>query len=124
MNQANERPGRWPPRRCEMPDLSGLRKKIVLDLILNWLFRGRRPLGQKPDALVNSFIRLVDKVVLEYEAARLSLLEYVSAPRGVMSPLFNAAGHLENCLNSLKRAIRFADGSVPRRHGKEADMAT
>ena len=98
-----------PPRSCEMPDLSELYDKVLLTLILNVWLRGRGPKDQKASIFVTSFIRLVDKTLVEYKYSRSALLEYVNTPANTMSPLFRATAHLETCIHSLKRAIRFAE---------------
>jgi hypothetical protein len=98
----------WSPTRCDMPDLSSLNGKKILGLILNLLFRGGGPKNNLAKALVNNYIRLVDQILWEYNAARDSLELYVSTPNEVISPLFKCIGHMESCIRTINRAINFA----------------
>ena len=74
--------------------------------------------------LLTSYIRLVDKTVHEYELARRCLEAYASTPRNVISPLMYATGHMENCLNTLTRALNFADQIRRTRAGPILDRVT
>lgn len=100
--------GRWPPKRCEMPDLSGEPDKKILDHLLNVFFRGAGPKDWRAAVFSRNFVRLCDLATREYELARASLVEQVNTPNNVMSPLFRAVGHFEQCLFALRRALRFA----------------
>lgn len=102
-NQSN-----WPPEKNEMPDLSGLNDKLTLGLILNAFFRGAGPRDSNARALWTNYIRLVDQMIREYNSAHDSLQEYIDTPNNVMGPLFKCIGHMENYINSMRRAIRFA----------------
>ena len=95
----------WPPKTCEMPDLSDLNSKASLMLILNRMFAGGGPKDSKSYALVMNFIRIVDKLVVEYESARASLSEYINTPNNVISPLLVATGECESCITTMVRAI-------------------
>lgn len=92
-----------------LPDLSHLNEKVSLPHILNVFFRGAGAEDQTTRVLITSYIRLVDKTVLEYALARDHLAEYYASPRNTISPLMRASGHMENCLNALIRAVRFAE---------------
>lgn len=98
----------WPPKKNEIPDLSGLNDKLTLGLILNAFFRSAGPRDPNTRALWMNYIRLVDQMIREYNSAHDSLQEYVDTPNNVMSPLFQCIGHMENCINSMRRAILFA----------------
>lgn len=105
----NNKNNRWPPKSCEIPDLSKLNDQVTLALMLNRVFRGGGPKDHISYALLANFIRLADQTLQEYKAARNALLEYINRPNNnVFSPLFRATGHCEICLNSLKRSINFA----------------
>jgi len=98
----------WNPKINEMPDLGHLNDKLLLDILLNIVFGGAGPNDVTARALWINYIRLVDKSVFEYKNARVSLEEYVSTPNEVIYPLFRCIGHLENCIDSVKRAVYFA----------------
>lgn len=95
----------WPPKTCEMPDLSGLNSKASLTLILNRMFAGGGPKDAKSYALVMNFVRVVDKLVVEYEGARTSLINFVNTPNNVVSPLLVATGECESCISTMIRAV-------------------
>jgi len=99
----------WNPKINEMPDLGHLKDKLLLDLMLNIALGGAGPNDLTARALWVNYIRLVDKSVFEYKNARDSLEEYVSTPNEVIYPLFRCISHLENCIDSVKRAVSFAE---------------
>lgn len=98
--------GRWPPKTCEMPDLSRLNAKASLTLVLNRMFAGGGPEDPKSYALVMNFIRVVDKLVMDYERTRVALKEYVSTPNNVISPLIYATNNCESCITTMIRTIK------------------
>lgn len=100
--------GRWPPKRCEMPDLSGESDKKILGHMLNVFFRGGGPKDWQAAAFSSNFVRLCDLATREYELAREALIEQVNTPNNMMSPLFRAVGHFEQCFSALQRALLFA----------------
>ena len=92
-----------------MPDLSHLDSKNSLNAILNMLLGGRGIAGHPGHGLLTSYVRLMDKTILEYEAARSALTEWLTTPNNVMSPLFRTIDHLETCVDSLHRVSVFAE---------------
>lgn len=88
----------------QLPDLSDLTTRTALDHFMNTVFRNAGTGDSQADILLKSFLRLVDKAVREYELAR---HEAESAGGNVLS-LVRASGHLENCITSMKRSLRFA----------------
>lgn len=98
----------FPPTRSGMPDLSSLYATNVLPMILNMTFRGIGPTSHAALAYTSGFVRLVDKTVREYELARLAFEQYLTSGSETLSLYFRAADHLENCLGSVRRAIRYA----------------
>ena len=98
----------WLPQRCEMPDLSHLSDKTILNHTLNIVFRRTGPKDRQARALVTDFIRLVDQIVREYNNARQALIQFVNAP-SAMGLLFLAVGHFEVCITNLRRAIRIGN---------------
>ena len=52
--------------------------------------------------------RLVDKALEDYELVRAAFGEFANRKsNNVMSPLFRALGHMENCVGTVDRALRF-----------------
>lgn len=105
MPQAGET-DRWPPKINEMPDLSRLEKQVSLNVALNATFRAAGPIDRNARSLWLNYIRLVDQMIWEYEAARNELQEYVDTTN--LSPLFRAIAHMETLVNTMRRAILFA----------------
>jgi len=89
----------------QLPDLSDLTTRTALDHVMNIIFRGAGTGDPRTDVLVKSFLRLVDKAVREYELAR----QEAGSAGGDVLPLIRASGHLENCITSMKRSLRFAE---------------
>jgi len=98
--------GQWPPKTCEMPDLAGLNAKASLTLLLNRMSAAGGPKDPKSYAFVMNFIRVVDKLIVEYERTRAALNEYVSTPNNVISPLIYATNNCESCITTMVRAIK------------------
>jgi hypothetical protein len=89
-----------------MPDLSGLNAKASLTLLLNRMFAGGGPKALKSYAFVMNFIRLADKLIIEYERTRTALNEYVNTPNNVISPIIYATNNCESCITTMVRAIK------------------
>ena len=98
----------WPPRTCDMPELPENYGKAFLSHLLNVFFANGGPSDFAAAAYSRNFIRLCDLAIQEYNLARKELIKYVSTSNNVMSPLFVATGHLEQCIHAIRRAIRFA----------------
>ena len=98
----------WPPKQCDMPELPEGSDKTFLADILNVVFTRGGPSDFAAAAYSRNFIRLCDLAIREYMLAREALIEYINTPNEVMSPLFHAVGHLEQCIHAMRRAIRFA----------------
>lgn len=99
---------RWPPKTNEMPDLSRLDTKLSLNVALNATLRAAGPLDRNARALWLNYVRLVDQLIWEYEAARHALQNFVDTPNNTLSPLFRAIAHMETLVNTMRRAIFFA----------------
>jgi hypothetical protein len=97
--------GQRPPKSCEMPILSDINSQISITLVLNRMFAGGGPKDPKSYALVMNFIRIVDKLVVEYEQTRAALTEFISTPNEVISPIMYATNYCESCISTLIRAI-------------------
>jgi len=91
-----------------MPDLSDLNRRVVLAYVLNSLFRGSGPSDEQARQYIVLFTRLTDKAVYEYEASRTVLEEYLASSK-TFSLMLRSVDHLETCVHSIKRALRFLD---------------
>jgi len=100
--------GQWPPKRNEMPDLSSLTQKLILGLTLNTVFRGAGPVDNKAKAFWVNYVRLVDQLVWEYNAARDALQDYIDTPNHTLSHFFRCLAHIETHINTAHRSIKFA----------------
>ena len=97
------------PKRSSMPDLSMLFRRVSLNYILNAMFRRAGAKDDRARIFIQNYIRLVDKSLEEYEFARTNFQTFVSDETNTsFGALFRAIGHMENCMYSLARAIRFA----------------
>ena len=108
MAKDTERDSIFSLSECPIPDLSELPGNIpsmVADVV-----GGGGPQARVPSALWRSYIRLIDKAVMEYQMARQEFADLTadegSGPR--IKPYFRIVDHFENCLNTLNRAIRIA----------------
>jgi len=99
---------RWPPNRNNMPDLSHLDNQLTLNLILKALVFKAGYANLKAKALWTGYVKLVDRLILEYNEAGLALDGYVHTPEDIVAPLFRATAHMESCLATLLKAVRFA----------------
>lgn len=97
------------PKRSSLPDLSAVFRLVSLNYMLNAIFSGAGAKDDKARIFVQNYIRLIDKALEEYELSRTNFEVFVSDKTNTnYSSLFRAIGHMENCLYSLARAIRFA----------------
>jgi hypothetical protein len=97
--------GRWPPKRCEMPDLSNLSALLTVSYMLNRTLgnTGLQMSGSGQYQFLN-LIRLVDKTLLEYGYARDYLQQYVDSDNKTRL-FFRCTDHMENCVDSLRRSF-------------------
>jgi hypothetical protein len=97
----------WPPLTNEMPDLSALVPGQTLALVLRLAFPGDRTDAYPARLLHVTFVRLVDKAISEYEAARAQMNRYSQedTPMRPLVALFRAGSEFENCITSLYRAL-------------------
>jgi len=89
----------------EIPDGYGI---VFQTQLLNVYFNSGGPSDYAAAAYSRNFVRLCDLAIQEYRFARVTLMEYINTPNNVMSPLFIATGHFEQCIHAMRRAIRFA----------------
>ncbi|MCG6892128.1 MAG: hypothetical protein LJE65_00845 [Desulfobacteraceae bacterium] len=90
-----------------MPDLSHLDNKLTTSLLLNALSFKAGSANPKARALWTNFVRLMDQMVMEYNRGREALKAYADSADQDLGSLFRATAHMETCLISLRRAVRF-----------------
>jgi hypothetical protein len=99
------------PPRPELPDLTGLQARQILDLTLNLLLGNEPPVVRSPEnsQLYVNFVRLADKTVHEYESARQACKTYRDTPaeRNLLGPYWQAVDDIEGCINALYRALLY-----------------
>ncbi len=96
------------PRAAQMPDLSTFTTPVMLAYMLNVTLRGAGVRDYAGGVYLTGFLRMVDKAVFEYEAARVALEQYV-ASQNMTSLILRAVAHLETCINSTHRALKFVE---------------
>jgi hypothetical protein len=93
-----------------MPSLAHLDTKNTLNAALNAMFGGRGVVGFPAHGLQVNLMRLTDKAILEYEAARETLDDYLApGANRPLSRLFRCFDHMETCVDALARAGRHAE---------------
>ena len=97
--------GRWPPKQCEMPDLSSVSDTRTLSVIGNFIVRGIGAETYGHGASFLNFVRLVDQATREYKLARSALAKSVSSKTVVWELLLRATDHMENLVTALCRAV-------------------
>lgn len=112
-----------------MPDLSELRPlfgRVILHAMI-----GKQAVSPKATLYRTNFIRLVDKAVKEYHAARDSILAQLaeaSRPAPQMEeegrPLYILAftDHCETCVNAIHRVLRLVDRLKDERQPLNRDL--
>ncbi|MGZ4531166.1 MAG: hypothetical protein ACXVXP_02310 [Mycobacteriaceae bacterium] len=98
------------PNGLDLPPVDHLSNNGSLNVILDRVLAGG-PTGfpQSPSALglLSNFVRLVDKSLREYDAARAELTVYVEPHEGTLrtSPYIRAVDHMENCVGATHRSV-------------------
>jgi hypothetical protein len=114
------------PHPKELPDLSGLEPVQWPQLALNVLFGHPHGDMSGPRSrlwLVN-ITRVMDKTVIEYQAARMASLDFARTfPSNRISPYCRAVNHFENCINSLVRSYNHGK-QLPITGGAPKDLLT
>ena len=93
------------PSECKMPDLSGLSPlihKLVVQLMV-----GEAGLSYKAKMYRRDFVRLVDKAIREYRAARDAILAEIEGQDKTYGTAFT--DHIETCINAVRRLYNLLD---------------
>ena len=106
------------PTELRMDDLSGLRK-LQPTLLLNVVFaQGDREVNRQTALNRRVFVRLVDKAVDEYEESRNLIVAQIAEGRrsweemarsGRFIYMFKFVDHMENCISTVRRILRFLE---------------
>jgi hypothetical protein len=106
------------PTELKMEDLSGL-KKLQPTLILNLVFaQGDMDISRSTALNRRLYIRLLDKTLDEYKEARDLIIDQIT--EGQRNPeemtqngryiyMFKFIDHMENCISSVRRIVRFLE---------------
>ena len=104
------------PTELKMEDLSGL-EKLQPTLILNLVFaQGDRDISRRTALNRRLYIRLLDKAVDEYNEARELIIAQIAEGQrsseemekdGRHIYMFKFIDHMENCISSVIRILRF-----------------
>src|SRR5256885_15649898 len=95
------------PESCQMPDLSGLDSRLSR-LLITAVLVGDPGITPKEALYRRNFVRLADKALDEYEAARLAQIKLIKCSGnefliGGWEWFFRFIGHFENCINATNR---------------------
>lgn len=90
------------PKTCEMPDLSDLETIIPGFMTSLLAFEGKR-LTKNEHQYYRIFMRLENKALASYQAAREAMVSYVENRENIFAITFDFVDHMENCLNSARR---------------------
>jgi hypothetical protein len=112
----------------DMPSVDHMSNNSSLNVILDRTFSGL-PAGLPPDqslvGLFTNFVRLSDKALREYDAARAELSFYVTPHDGLRtSPYLRAIDHMENCVSATHRAVLNARALRASKVGRSAPRLT
>lgn len=104
------------PTELKMEDLSGL-EKLQPTLILNLVFaQVDKDISRQTALNRRLYIRLIDKAVDEYMEARALILKQIAegqrnieemTQNGRYIYMFKFVDHMENCISSVRRILRF-----------------
>jgi hypothetical protein len=106
------------PDKCGMPDLYDLDVPLKHFLIIRLLALGDEGLSHKAGLYRRNFVRLVDKAVYEYQAARAALVAQVEerhrtveemTEEGRIIYIFGFIDHLETCISATRRLLHLLD---------------
>lgn len=106
------------PTELRMEDLSGL-EKLQPTLILNLVFaQGDKDISRRTALNRRLYIRMLDKAVDEYKEARELIVAQIAegqrntdemARNGRYIYMFKFVDHMENCISTVRRILRFLD---------------
>jgi len=114
------------PTEVKMEDLSGL-EKLQPTMVLNLVFaKADKNVNRKTALYRRVYIRLVDKTVDEYKEARNLILAQIEEGQrnaeemtmdGRYIYMFKFVDHMENCISTVRRLLRFLDALKANKDG-------
>lgn len=104
----------------DLPPLNLSETHFSTSYLLQRIFQAKDESAPVHRFMVRStFLRVVEHAIREYQMARAEVTEAASKPKvgnvGVVSPYIRASSHLETCITSMHRAVRFC--TAPRKLG-------
>lgn len=129
-DEDEERPFKPSLTEARLPSVDHMFNQGMLNIVLDRSLGGP-PAGvprERPGAgLFSNLVRLTDKALREYDAARFELTDYLSAReeiprrRGIRtSPYIRAVDHVENVLSALARGLSSYDRLQALGYGQDA----
>ena len=111
-----------------MPGVDQMSNKSSLNVNLDRVLR-RVPSGLPSDrsliGLFTNFVRLTDKGLREYDAARAELELHLTPHKGLrVSPILRAIDHMENCVSATYRAVLNAESLQANKIGRSGPRLT
>jgi hypothetical protein len=111
-----------------LPDVTDLSAKAMLSIMMRAMF-GAPPAvsqaSQKAHLLFINLVRLTDKTLNEYTAAKVQIEDFEAHKEdGRFSPLFRAIDHFENCIGALHRALLYVTALGGRREVAPIDRVS
>ena len=97
------------PTACHMPDISDECQPLTPNLFLIVNFKGDGALTRETALSRREMVRLVDKAIREYTAARKYLLAQMEEKGSGVFHIFGFVDCLENCLNACRRLSYFLE---------------
>jgi hypothetical protein len=112
----------------DMPAVDDMSNKSSHNVILDRTISGKLPGIPSSRTLVGvftNFVRLTDKALREYDAARAELIRYVAPQTSLRtSPYLRAIDHMENCVSATHRAVLNARALQARGIGRSGPRLT
>jgi hypothetical protein len=113
----------------DMPSVDHLSNRSAVNVLLDRAF-SHVPAGIPPDrtlvGLFQNFVRLTDKALREYDAARVELTRYFTLTNtSLRSPVYiRGVDHLENCIGATHRAVLNARALQQNKIGRSGPKPT
>jgi hypothetical protein len=111
-----------------MPSVDHMFNKNILNVNLERIFTGnqRIPTRRELKGIFVNLVRLTDKALREYDAARAELIRYVDVYESsfAVGPYVRAIDHMENCIDTSYRAVLNARALYANGYGRKVLQLT
>jgi len=111
-----------------MPSVDHMFNKNILNVNLERIFTGnqRIPTRRELRGIFVNLVRLTDKALREYDAARAELIRYVDVYESsfAIGPYVRAIDHMENCIDTSYRAVLNARALYANGYGRQVLQLT